>query len=172
MKRWGCPLGKLLLEVTSPNDWGGSRKFMMLMFSISIAQISIWIWSNQPLNTIHIYDLEAAQHHSEIDSTWSQFWGGRKPDCPEKTLEVRLRSTETQFTYYICSRGGRRDWCPLRQIDVHYASLAPQIKLFIKNNQVYLIMQNTSNDIKHRCKLSLCSILIPEYDFCFNLNSN
>ena len=90
----------------------------------------------------------------------------------EETLEVRLRSTETQFTYYICSRGGRRDWCPLRQIDVHYASLAPQIKLFIKNNQVYLIMQNTSNDIKHRCKLSLCSILIPEYDFCFNSNSN
>ena len=56
-------------------------------------------------------------------------------------------------------------------IDVHYTSLAPQIKLFIKNNQVYLIMQNTSNDIK-QMKKSLCSILIPEYDFRFNLNSN
>ena len=31
----------------------------------------------------------------------SQFWGGRKPECPEKTLEVRLRSTETQSTYNI-----------------------------------------------------------------------
>ena len=47
-----------------------------------------------------------------------------------------------------------------------------EIKLFIKNNQVYLIMQNTSKDTKHRCKLILCSILIPEYDFRFNLNSN
>jgi len=46
------------------------------------------------------------------------------------------------------------------------------MKLFIKNNQIYLIMQNTSNDTKHRCKLILCSIVIPEYDFRFNLNSN
>ena len=29
------------------------------------------------------------------------FWGGRKPECPEETLEVRLRSTETQSTYNI-----------------------------------------------------------------------
>jgi len=28
-----------------------------------------------------------------------------------------LRSTETQSTYNICSRGERRDWCPLRQPD-------------------------------------------------------
>ena len=28
---------------------------------------------------------------------------------PEKTLEVRLRSTETQPTYKVCSRGGGRD---------------------------------------------------------------
>ena len=28
-------------------------------------------------------------------------------EYPEKTLEVRLRSTETQPTYNICSRGGR-----------------------------------------------------------------
>ena len=27
----------------------------------------------------------------------------------EETLEVRLRLTETQSTYYICSRGERRD---------------------------------------------------------------
>ena len=33
----------------------------------------------------------------------------RKPECPEETLEVRLRSTETQSTYNIFSRGGRRD---------------------------------------------------------------
>ena len=39
----------------------------------------------------------------------SQFSGGRKPECPEETLEVRLRPTETQSTYYICSRGERRD---------------------------------------------------------------
>ena len=37
------------------------------------------------------------------------FCGGRKPECPEKTLEVRLRSTETQSTNNIFSRGGRRD---------------------------------------------------------------
>ena len=102
------------------------------MISISIAQISIWIWSNAlykfqmaQLNEVElkvlspwtqsIYDLEAAQHHSQMDSTGSQFWGGRKRECPEKTLEVRLRSTETQSTYNICSRGGRHDWCPLRQ---------------------------------------------------------
>ena len=36
------------------------------------------------------------------------------------------------------------------------------LKLFIENNQVYLIMQNTSKDTKHRCKLILCGILIPE----------
>ena len=31
-------------------------------------------------------------------------------------------------------------------------------------------MQNASNDTKHSYKLILCSILIPEYDFRFNLN--
>ena len=30
-------------------------------------------------------------------------------ECPEETLEVRLRSTETQSTNNTCSRGGRRD---------------------------------------------------------------
>ena len=39
----------------------------------------------------------------------------RKPECPEKTLKARLRSTETQSTYNICSRGGRCDRCALRQ---------------------------------------------------------
>ena len=56
-------------------------------------------------------------HPIELEYTRSQFWGGRKPECPEETLEVRLRSTETQSTYNIGSRGGRRDWCPLRQPD-------------------------------------------------------
>ena len=58
----------------------------------------------------------------KFGKTRCQFWGGRKPECPKKTLEVRLRSTETQSTYNIVcglnsSRGGRRDWCPLRQPD-------------------------------------------------------
>jgi len=48
----------------------------------------------------------------------------------------------------------------------------PEMKLFIGNNQIYLIMQNTSNDTKHRYELILCSILIPEYDFHFNFNSS
>ena len=47
----------------------------------------------------------------------SQFWWGRKPECPEETLEVKLRSTETQSTYNICSWGGRRDRCSQRQPD-------------------------------------------------------
>ena len=33
--------------------------------------------------------------------TRSQFCGGRKPEYPEETLEVRLRLTETQSTYNI-----------------------------------------------------------------------
>ena len=36
--------------------------------------------------------------------TRSQFCGGRKPECPEKTLEVRLRLTQTQSTYNIVPR--------------------------------------------------------------------
>ena len=50
-------------------------------------------------------------------STRSRLWGERKSECSENTLEVRLRSTETQPVYNICSKGGRRDWCPLRQPD-------------------------------------------------------
>ena len=34
----------------------------------------------------------------------SWFWWGRKPEYPEKTLEIRLGSTETQPTYNTCSR--------------------------------------------------------------------
>ena len=49
----------------------------------------------------------------------SQFCGGRKPECPEKTLEVRLRSTETRSTYNIVVEMEG-------VIDVHYASLASQ----------------------------------------------
>ena len=41
--------------------------------------------------------------------TKSQFCGGWKAEFPEETLEVGLRSTETQSTNYICSRGERRD---------------------------------------------------------------
>ena len=66
----------------------------------------------------------------------SWFTGGRKPECQEKTLEVRLRSTETQPTYNICSRVGRRDWCPLRQSDFpNVMSLTEQLWNFWKAKQ-------------------------------------
>ena len=51
--------------------------------------------------------------------TRSQFCGGRKPECPEETLEVRLRLTETQSTYNIVVEVEG-------VIDVHYASLTSQ----------------------------------------------
>ena len=51
--------------------------------------------------------------------TWSQFLGGRKLECPEKTLEVRLRSTETQSTCNIVVEVEG-------VIDVHCASLTSQ----------------------------------------------
>ena len=54
--------------------------------------------------------------HIHIYRTRSQFCGGRKPECPEKTLEVRLRLTETQSTYNIVVEVEG-------MIDVHYASL-------------------------------------------------
>jgi len=38
-------------------------------------------------------------------------------ECPEKILKVRLRSTETQLTYNICSRGGWHDLSPLHLPD-------------------------------------------------------
>ena len=60
----------------------------------------------------------------------SRFWGERKPEFPEKTLEVRLRSTETLPTDNICSRGGRRDWCPLRQPDFPAYKQKRSIDLF------------------------------------------
>ena len=49
----------------------------------------------------------------------NQFFGegGNRTVYPAKTLEVRLRSTETQATNYICSRG---------EIDNHNASLTYQ----------------------------------------------
>ena len=40
-------------------------------------------------------------------------------ECPEKTLEARLRLTETQFTYNIVAEVEG-------VIDVHYASLTSQ----------------------------------------------
>ena len=49
----------------------------------------------------------------------SQFCGRRKPECPEKTLEVRLRLTQTQSTYNIVVEVEG-------VIDVHYASLTSQ----------------------------------------------
>ena len=49
----------------------------------------------------------------------SQFCGGRKPECPEKTLEVRLRSTETRSTYNIVVEVEG-------VIDVHCTSLTSQ----------------------------------------------
>ena len=48
--------------------------------------------------------------------TRSQFCGGRKPEYPEETLEVRLRLTETQSTYNIVVEVEG-------VTDVHYASL-------------------------------------------------
>ena len=51
--------------------------------------------------------------------TRSQFCGGRKPERPEKTLEVRLRLTQTQSTYNIVVEVEG-------VIDVHYASLTSQ----------------------------------------------
>ena len=51
--------------------------------------------------------------------TRSQFCGERKPGCPEETLEVRLRSTETQSTYNIVVEVEG-------VFDVHYASLTSQ----------------------------------------------
>ena len=51
-----------------------------------------------------------------LNYTRNQFCGGRKPECPEETLEVRLRSTETRSTYnFVVEVEG--------VIDVHYASL-------------------------------------------------
>ena len=55
-----------------------------------------------------------------IRSNWNKlgvnFLGGRKPEGPEETLIVRLRSTETQSTYNI-------EVEVEGVIDVHYASL-------------------------------------------------
>ena len=45
--------------------------------------------------------------------------GGRKPECPEKTLEVSLRVTQTQSTYNVVVEVEG-------VIDVHYASLTSQ----------------------------------------------
>ena len=44
----------------------------------------------------------------------------RKPECPEETLRVRLRSTETRSTYNIVVLEVEG------VIDVHYASLTSQ----------------------------------------------
>ena len=45
--------------------------------------------------------------------------GGRKPECPEKTLEVSLRLTQTQSTYNVVVEVEG-------VTDVHYASLTSQ----------------------------------------------
>ena len=60
--------------------------------------------------------------------TRGQFCGGRKPECPEKTLEVRLRLTETQSSYNIVVEVEG-------VIDVHYASLTSQ---WIQHRVFYL----------------------------------
>ena len=63
----------------------------------------------------------------------SQFCRGRKPECPEETLEVRLRSTETQSTYNI---GVEVEGV----IDVHYASLTSQgvqHRVILGSDQMY-----------------------------------
>ena len=53
--------------------------------------------------------------------TRSQFCGGRKPEYPEETLEVRLRLIETQSTYNIVVEVEG-------VIDVHCASLTSSVK--------------------------------------------
>ena len=54
-----------------------------------------------------------------LNYTRNQFCGGRKPECPEETLEIRLRSTETRSTYNIIVEVEG-------VIDVHSASLTSQ----------------------------------------------
>ena len=54
-----------------------------------------------------------------LNYTRNQFCGGRKPECPEETLEVRLGSSETRSTYnFVVEVEG--------VIDIHYASLTSQ----------------------------------------------
>ena len=65
----------------------------------------------------------------------------------------------------------KRWGCPLGKLLLEVTSLkvwgaSPKIK----NNQIYLIMQNAGNDSKHRYKLILRGILIIECDFRFNFN--
>ena len=45
----------------------------------------------------------------------SRFWWRMKSEYTERILEVRLRWTDIQPSYNICSRGGRREWWTPRQ---------------------------------------------------------
>ena len=56
-------------------------------------------------------------------------WTILRSEWPERTLEVRLGTTETQSTHNICSKGGRRHWCSLRQLDFPDSSLLNVISL-------------------------------------------
>ena len=112
-----------------------------LMFTISIAQISIWIWSNppykfqraqlnevglkepccrlgaQPLNTIHIWPWgSTAPQPDGLDweSILRREETGVPGENPRSQVEIDWNSIHIQ---HFCSGGGRRDWCPLRQPD-------------------------------------------------------
>ena len=79
-----------------------------------------WLVGNNKKTAPPFFFIESGRETSFF-FTWpkSQFRGGMKPECPEKTLEVRLRSTETQSTYNIVV--GVEG-----VIDVHCASLTFQ----------------------------------------------
>ena len=117
---------KLLLEsISHQKSWVQPAK-NTLSLTASLVPIICFHWLNTPvafwrrrslylkrvaLNSQRLMDLWPS---SCIQSNWNRlgvnFWWGRKPECPEETLEVRLRSTETQSTYKICCRGERSDW--------------------------------------------------------------
>jgi len=111
---------------------------LMLMFTISIAQISIWIWSNalykfqraqlnevglkepccqlgaQPLNTIHIWPQSSTAPQPEgldWESILRREETGVPGENPRSQVEIDWNSIHIQH----CSRGERRDWCPLHQ---------------------------------------------------------
>ena len=56
-----------------------------------------------------------------IWSNWNKLWvnfeEGRNRSARRKPSKSGWHRLKTQSTYYICSREGRRDWCPLRQPD-------------------------------------------------------
>ena len=109
----------------------GYRRFSDGRFSKSFHFSNIWCffeWFFTQTNFYFIFILLASPTGRDTATacanycgpgTRSQFCGGRKPECPEKTLEVRLRLTQTQSTYNIVVQVEG-------VIDVHYASVTSQ----------------------------------------------